>query len=115
MTRARIPIMADYRKIDDFTFALSTKRPASYFPYMAVYILFTSPAPWLSSDMRASMHQAALARAPDGPSAVAAVALGNKITHGRGHDGARRALEGAEVAGGKAVGSTLGIGEGIPT
>jgi ABC-type transport system substrate-binding protein len=44
MTRARIPIMADYRKIDDFTVALSTKQPASYFPYMAVYILFTSPA-----------------------------------------------------------------------
>ena len=43
MTRARIPIMADYRKIDDFTVALSTKQPASYFPYMAVYILFTSP------------------------------------------------------------------------
>ncbi len=33
-----------YRKIDDFTVALSTKQPASYFPYMAVYILFTSPA-----------------------------------------------------------------------
>src|SRR6266851_1736557 len=44
MTRARIPIMAGYRKIDDFTVALSTKQPASYFPYMAVYILFTSPA-----------------------------------------------------------------------
>jgi peptide/nickel transport system substrate-binding protein len=44
MTRARIPIMGGYRKIDDFTVALSTKQPASYFPYMAVYILFTSPA-----------------------------------------------------------------------
>src|SRR6202035_3514817 len=33
MTRARIPIMAGYRKIDDFTVALSTKAPASYFPY----------------------------------------------------------------------------------
>src|SRR5260370_24065945 len=43
MTRARIPIMADYRKIDDFTVSLSTKHPASSFPYMAVYILFTSP------------------------------------------------------------------------
>jgi peptide/nickel transport system substrate-binding protein len=44
MTRARIPIMGDYKKIDDYTVALSTKQPASYFPYMAVYILFTSPA-----------------------------------------------------------------------
>src|ERR1700730_5531123 len=44
MTRARVPIMASYRKIDDYTVAIETKQPASYFPYMAVYILFTSPA-----------------------------------------------------------------------
>ena len=44
MTRARVPIMAGYRKIDDHTVAIETKQPASYFPYMAVYILFTSPA-----------------------------------------------------------------------
>jgi ABC-type transport system substrate-binding protein len=44
MTRARVPVMAGYRKIDDFTVEISTKEPASYFPYMAVYILFTSPA-----------------------------------------------------------------------
>jgi peptide/nickel transport system substrate-binding protein len=44
MTRARVPVMAGYRKIDDFTVEISTKEPASYFPYMVVYILFTSPA-----------------------------------------------------------------------
>jgi peptide/nickel transport system substrate-binding protein len=44
MTRARVPIMASYKKIDDYTVALSTTTPASYFPYMAVYILFTSPS-----------------------------------------------------------------------
>jgi peptide/nickel transport system substrate-binding protein len=44
MTRARVPVMARYRKIDDDTVAITTKEPASYFPYMAVYILFTSPA-----------------------------------------------------------------------
>jgi peptide/nickel transport system substrate-binding protein len=44
MTRARVPVMAGYRKIDDFTVEISTKEPASYFPYMAVYILLTSPA-----------------------------------------------------------------------
>jgi peptide/nickel transport system substrate-binding protein len=44
MTRARVPVMAGYRKIDDYTVEMSTKQPASYFPYMAVYILFTSPA-----------------------------------------------------------------------
>jgi peptide/nickel transport system substrate-binding protein len=44
MTRARVPGMAGYGKIDDMTVGISTKQPASYFPYMAVYILFTSPA-----------------------------------------------------------------------
>jgi peptide/nickel transport system substrate-binding protein len=44
MTRARVPVMGSYRKIDDYTVAITTKEPASYFPYMAVYILFTSPA-----------------------------------------------------------------------
>ena len=43
MTRARVPVMAGYRKIDDFTVEIGTKEPASYFPYMAVYILFASP------------------------------------------------------------------------
>src|SRR6201985_2903071 len=44
MTRARAPLLASYRKIDDATVAITTTKPASYFPYMAVYILFTSPA-----------------------------------------------------------------------
>jgi peptide/nickel transport system substrate-binding protein len=44
MTRARAPLVGAYRKIDDFTVAISTTKPASYFPFMAVYILFTSPA-----------------------------------------------------------------------
>ncbi len=44
ITRARVPLMASYRKVDDRTVAITTTVPASYFPYMAVYILFTSPA-----------------------------------------------------------------------
>jgi len=44
MSRARVPIMGSYRKIDDFTVSITTTRPASYLPYMAVYLLFTSPA-----------------------------------------------------------------------
>lgn len=44
ITRARAPLTDSYRKIDDHTVAITTKRPASYFPYMVVYILFTSPA-----------------------------------------------------------------------
>ena len=44
MTRSRVPLMGSYKKIDDATVAITTTKPASYFPYMAVYILFTSPA-----------------------------------------------------------------------
>jgi peptide/nickel transport system substrate-binding protein len=44
MSRARVPVMGSYKKIDDDTVAITTTRPASYFPYMAVYLLFTSPA-----------------------------------------------------------------------
>src|ERR1700721_846627 len=43
MTRARAPLLASYKKIDDSTVAITTTKPASYFPFMAVYILFTSP------------------------------------------------------------------------
>ena len=43
MSRARVPIMGSYRKVDDETVAITTTKPASYFPYMAVYLLFTSP------------------------------------------------------------------------
>jgi ABC-type transport system substrate-binding protein len=44
MSRSRVPLMGTYRKIDDETVAITTTKPASYFPYMAVYLLFTSPA-----------------------------------------------------------------------
>ena len=43
MSRARVPVMGSYKKIDDATVAITTTKPASYFPYMAVYLLFTSP------------------------------------------------------------------------
>jgi peptide/nickel transport system substrate-binding protein len=43
ISRARTPIMESYRKVDDRTVAIRTNRVASYFPYMAVYLLFTSP------------------------------------------------------------------------
>jgi ABC-type oligopeptide transport system substrate-binding subunit len=35
--------MGSYRKLDPMTVAITMTTPASYFPYMAVYILFTSP------------------------------------------------------------------------
>ena len=44
ITRSRVPLLASYKKIDDSTVALTTTTPASYFPSMVVYVLFTSPA-----------------------------------------------------------------------
>ncbi|MBR0654453.1 ABC transporter substrate-binding protein [Plastoroseomonas arctica] len=43
ISRARVTILESYRKIDDMTIAMTTVRPASYFPYMVVYLLMTSP------------------------------------------------------------------------
>jgi ABC-type transport system substrate-binding protein len=43
ISRARVPLMDNYKKIDDHTVSITTKTPASYFPYMAVYLLITSP------------------------------------------------------------------------
>jgi peptide/nickel transport system substrate-binding protein len=42
--RARLATLVRYRKIDDFTVALATAEPTSYFPYFLPYMLFTSPA-----------------------------------------------------------------------
>jgi ABC-type transport system substrate-binding protein len=44
LMRARLPTLVGYRKIDDYTVALSTIEPTSYFPYLVVYMLFVSPA-----------------------------------------------------------------------
>ncbi|MCS6890624.1 MAG: ABC transporter substrate-binding protein [Rhodovarius sp.] len=44
ITRGRIPVLESYRKIDDFTVEVTTTRPVSYWPYLQVYILITSPA-----------------------------------------------------------------------
>lgn len=45
-SRARNPVFASYSKIDDFTVSIKTTRPASYFPYNLIYLLFASPASW---------------------------------------------------------------------
>ncbi len=46
ITRARNPNVKAYRKIDDFTLEITTDRPLSYFPYLLVYMLYSSPAQW---------------------------------------------------------------------
>jgi ABC-type transport system substrate-binding protein len=46
LMRARVPVLDSYRKIDPMTVEITTKTPASYFPYQLVYVLFTSPQSW---------------------------------------------------------------------
>ena len=43
ITRGRIPVLAGYKKLDDHTVELETTRPVSYWPYLVVYVLMTSP------------------------------------------------------------------------
>jgi len=42
--QARIPFIAGYRKIGDYTIEITTPRPLSYFPNLLPYMLFSSPA-----------------------------------------------------------------------
>src|SRR5271163_2534484 len=44
LMRARLPTLVGYHKIDDYTVTLATREPIAYLPYLAVYMLFTSPA-----------------------------------------------------------------------
>jgi peptide/nickel transport system substrate-binding protein len=44
LMRARLPTLVGYKKLDDYTVTLSTREPIAYFPYLLVYMLFTSPA-----------------------------------------------------------------------
>jgi peptide/nickel transport system substrate-binding protein len=44
LMRARLPTLVSYKKHDDYTVTLSTREPVAYFPYLLVYMLFTSPA-----------------------------------------------------------------------
>lgn len=44
ITRARNPLLTGWEKIDDHTIAISTRYPASYFPYVFTLLLISSPA-----------------------------------------------------------------------
>ncbi|MBS0519088.1 MAG: ABC transporter substrate-binding protein [Proteobacteria bacterium] len=42
--RSRIPILASYKKVDDYTVAITTTIVASFFQWMMPYMIFSSPA-----------------------------------------------------------------------
>ena len=43
ITRARNPLLASWKKVDDYTVALTTTQVASFFQWMIPYLLFASP------------------------------------------------------------------------
>ena len=44
ITRARLPLLVSWKKIDDYTVSMTTSVAASFFTWMVPYLLFTSPA-----------------------------------------------------------------------
>jgi peptide/nickel transport system substrate-binding protein len=66
IVRGRIPVLGAYRKLDDRTVEMETTRPVSYWPYLAVYILMTSPRSWEQAG-RDWARAAALPPAGTGP------------------------------------------------
>ncbi|GAA0568719.1 ABC transporter substrate-binding protein [Craurococcus roseus] len=66
IVRGRIPVMGAYRKLDDRTVELETTRPVSYWPFLVVYILMTSPQSWEQAG-RDWSRAAALPPAGTGP------------------------------------------------
>ncbi len=62
ITRARVPLISKWEKIDAKTIAIYTKVPVSYFPFMTSQILLASPAAW----EKAGKNWAEVAKAPAG-------------------------------------------------
>lgn len=62
IARARNPNVAGWKKIDDFTLEITTDRPLSYFPYLLVYMLYSSPTQF----EKVGNDWAAFATAPSG-------------------------------------------------
>ena len=62
ITRARVPLITKWEKVDDFTISIYTRIPVSYFPFMMAQILIASPAAW----EKAGKNWAEVAKAPAG-------------------------------------------------
>src|SRR5882757_9203894 len=83
--RSRVPILASYKKIDDFTVALTTTMVASYFPWMVPYMLNTSPASFEKAG-RDWGKVADLPAAGTGPFKITKVVARQSVTLARNDD-----------------------------
>src|SRR5436190_9087570 len=83
--RSRVPIIASWKKIDDFTVSMTTTIVASYFPWMVPYILSASPASW----EKAGKDWAKVAMLPPagtGPFKIVSVVPRQSVTLARNDD-----------------------------
>src|SRR5258707_2322489 len=44
--RSRVPLLASYAKIDDYTVSIKTSVPDAFVPYEIAWVMFSSPAQW---------------------------------------------------------------------
>jgi peptide/nickel transport system substrate-binding protein len=85
ITRARNPLLASWKKVDDYTVALTTTQVASYFQWMMPYLLFASPASF-EKNGRDWGKVAAVGAAGTGPFKIAEVVQRQSVTLTRNDD-----------------------------
>jgi peptide/nickel transport system substrate-binding protein len=83
--RARVPILASYKKIDDSTVSMTTTNVASYFPWMVPYMLNASPASWEKAGKDWG-KVGAVGAAGTGPFKITKVVPRQSVTLGRNDD-----------------------------
>ncbi len=83
--RSRVPILASYKKIDDYTVSMTTTIVASYFPWMVPYILSASPASWEKAG-KDWAKVAMLPAAGTGPFKIVSVVPRQSVTLARNDD-----------------------------
>lgn len=85
ISRARLPLLVSWKKIDDYTVALTTSVVASFFQWMVPYVLFTSPASFEKGGKDWG-KTAALGPAGTGPFKLSAIVPRQSVTLLRNDD-----------------------------
>ncbi len=78
ITRARLPLLKSYKKIDDSTVSFTTTIDASFFQWMVPYLLFASPTAWEKGGKEWGKVQ--LAPAGTGPFQITSVVQRQSVT-----------------------------------
>ena len=79
ISRARLPLLASWKKVDDYTVQMTTTVVASFFQWMVPYVLFTSPASFEKGGKDWG-KAAAMGPAGTGPFKISGVAPRQSVT-----------------------------------